>query len=42
MSDKYQAAGVHWAIANPQIETNSAVNVWENMKMNFTCGAAAM
>ena len=28
MSDKYQAAGVHWAIANPQIETNSAVNVW--------------
>ncbi len=28
MSDKYQAAGVRWAIANPQIETNSAVNVW--------------
>lgn len=29
MSDKYQAAGTKWAIANPQIESNSAVNVWE-------------
>ena len=28
MADKYKAAGVKWAISNPQIETNSAVNVW--------------
>ena len=29
MADKYKAAGCKWAVANPQIETNSAVNVWE-------------
>ena len=28
MSDKYQAAKTKYAISNPQIETNSAVNVW--------------
>ena len=29
MSVKYKAEGVHWAIANPQIESNgAAVNVW--------------
>lgn len=28
MADKYKACGAKWAIANPQIETNSAVNVW--------------
>ena len=28
MSEKYKACGCHWALANPQIETNSAVNVW--------------
>lgn len=32
MSVKYQAAGAHWAISNPQIETNSAVNVWSSYK----------
>ncbi|MDE6870990.1 MAG: hypothetical protein K2J62_02570 [Bacteroidales bacterium] len=29
MADKYKACGARWAIANPQIETNSAVNVWD-------------
>lgn len=28
MSDKYQAHHTHFTLANPQIETNSAVNVW--------------
>ena len=28
MSEKYIAAGTRWAIANPQIESNVAVNVW--------------
>ncbi|MCI1639989.1 MAG: hypothetical protein LKI42_01790 [Bacteroidales bacterium] len=28
MSKKYRKAGTKWAISNPQIETNSAVNVW--------------
>ena len=28
MSDKYQKARTRVAISNPQIETNSAVNVW--------------
>ena len=28
MSVKYKATGVRWAIANPQIESNGAVNVW--------------
>lgn len=28
MSEKSKAAGTKWAITNPQIETNSAVNVW--------------
>lgn len=29
MAKKYQDAKVRWAIANPQIETNLAVNVWD-------------
>ena len=29
MADQYQACGAKWAIANPQIETNNAVNVWD-------------
>ena len=29
MADQYKACGAKWAIANPQIETNTAVNVWE-------------
>ena len=29
MSEQFQAAGSEWALANPQIETNLAVNVWE-------------
>ena len=28
MSEKYIAAGTRWASANPQIESNGAVNVW--------------
>lgn len=29
MAEQYRANGVKWAVANPQIETNNAVNVWE-------------
>lgn len=29
MADQYKACGAKWAIANPQIETNNAVNVWD-------------
>jgi len=29
MADRYKACGAKWAIANPQIETNTAVNVWD-------------
>jgi hypothetical protein len=29
MAQQYREAGVKWAVANPQIETNNAVNVWE-------------
>jgi len=28
MAKKYRDCGAKWAIANPQIETNTAVNVW--------------
>lgn len=28
MSEQFKAAGSEWALANPQIETNLAVNVW--------------
>ncbi len=28
MADKYSARNTRWAISNPQIETNSAVNAW--------------
>ncbi|MGM9737014.1 MAG: hypothetical protein ACI3ZT_01210 [Candidatus Cryptobacteroides sp.] len=28
MADKYKKSGTVWAISNPQIETNGAVNVW--------------
>ena len=30
MSEKYIAAGTVWGITNPQIESNSAANVWSN------------
>lgn len=29
MAGQFQDCGAEWAIANPQIETNTAVNVWE-------------
>ncbi len=29
MSEKYRQCGAKWGIANPQIETNKAVNVWD-------------
>jgi hypothetical protein len=29
MADQFRRNGVKWAVANPQIETNNAVNVWE-------------
>lgn len=29
MAKKYRDCGAKWAIANPQIETNTAVNVWD-------------
>ena len=29
MSEQFRAAGSEWALANPQIETNLAVNVWD-------------
>lgn len=29
MAEQFKAAGCKWALANPQIETNKAVNVWE-------------
>lgn len=29
MAEQFKACGSVWAIANPQIETNTAVNVWE-------------
>lgn len=28
MSERYRAVGAGWGLSNPQIETNSAVNVW--------------
>jgi hypothetical protein len=28
MARQYQECGAKWALANPQIETNTAVNVW--------------
>lgn len=28
MSEKYRKAGTKWAITNPQIESNGAVNIW--------------
>lgn len=30
MADKARAIGEKWAITNPQIETNSAVNIWKD------------
>ncbi len=35
LSDKYTAAGAHWAYSNPQIETNSAVNIWASYQHEF-------
>ena len=29
MADQFKEAGCKWALANPQVETNLAVNVWE-------------
>ena len=29
MAEQFRKAGAKWAVANPQIETNKAVNVWE-------------
>lgn len=29
MAEQYRACGAGWALANPQIETNTAVNVWD-------------
>lgn len=29
MADQFKASGAKWAIANPQIETNNAINVWD-------------
>lgn len=29
MAEQFKAAGCKWALANPQIETNTAVNVWD-------------
>jgi len=28
IGERYIANGTYWALSNPQIETNSAVNVW--------------
>ena len=28
MAKQYKECGAKWALANPQIETNTAVNVW--------------
>ena len=30
MADKALKVGNRWAISNPQIETNSAVNIWNS------------
>ena len=29
MAEQYRKCGAKWAVANPQIETNNAVNVWD-------------
>lgn len=35
MARQYKACGAKWALANPQIETNSAVNVWDRYEHEF-------
>lgn len=35
LAQKYQACGAKWAISNPQIDTNSAVNVWDRYEHEF-------
>ena len=35
MADQYKACGAKWALANPQIETNKAVNVWARYEHEF-------
>lgn len=35
MASQYKACGARWALANPQIETNSAVNVWSRYEHQF-------
>lgn len=35
MAEQYKACGARWALANPQIETNLAVNAWERYEHEF-------
>lgn len=35
LAEKYMACGAKWAISNPQIETNSAANVWGRYEHEF-------
>ena len=35
LGDNYVANGTKWALSNPQIETNSAVNVWARYDSEF-------
>ena len=28
LGDRYVANGTRWALSNPQIETNGAINIW--------------
>ena len=35
MAQQYKEAGCKWALANPQIETNKAVNVWGRYEHQF-------
>ncbi|MBE6230955.1 MAG: hypothetical protein E7117_01150 [Bacteroidales bacterium] len=32
MAEQFRSCGAKWALANPQIETNNAVNVWERYR----------
>lgn len=35
MASQYKECGARWALANPQIETNTAVNVWARYEHKF-------
>ena len=35
MASQYKECGARWALANPQIETNTAVNVWTRYEHKF-------